>query len=616
MTALGLLCCLAASAQFSPVQHENDYQVYLNLHAEQDDRLPVEIVPPLLPKGTAVYSMPKMVPGTYSVYDFGRFVKDFKAYDSKGTELEVNQLNANQWEISEAEKLYRISYRVDDTFDDDSEPHIFEPGGTSFRKGEVFLLNLFGMLGYIEGKKNVPFELDIDVPPGMYGGTAMEDLDESAERDHFSTPDYFELHDNPILYAKADTASLMVKNTEVIVAVWSENGIIQAKEAMDASAPVLKAIGDYLGGTLPTDRYAILLYFAPPDLGSNMGYGALEHHKSTVVTMPEFESPELYEEVRHIVAHEFLHIVTPLSLHSEYINDFDFSNPSMSQHLWLYEGVTEYTSLLVQVRDGLMTRQEFLDDMEEKMRSAESYNKNIPFTVMSRFVLDYFKDEYLNVYQYGSVIGMGLDLKLRNLSNGSYGLRDLLQQLGNTFGPDTFFADVDLFDLMAEASGYPDEIREFFARHVEGTEPIPFADLLAPFGIEYREKSFFQRPSLGGFSFGFNQESGNFMVTDVTQMDAFGRAMGFEDGDEILEWNGKEFNAFSAQQIVEEHFGREEGEKVKVVVKRTDSKGRTKEKTLKGKITLVEDSREHVMLLKDEQPAPLRGNWMGNPNNN
>lgn len=617
-TAIAMAISAAAVAQFAPVQHEGDYQLYIDLTAEAADRLPIELVTPILPKGKVVYNMPKMVPGTYSIYDFGRFVKEFQAFDTRGNQLEVNQLNVNQWEIVQGEKLYKIKYWVDDSFDDTSEPHIFDPAGSSFRQGEVFLLNLFNMVGYLEGYKNMPFELEVEVPDGMYGVTALDDLNEALNKDHFSAPTYFELHDNPILYAKPDTTTLQVNNTEVIVGVWSENGIVTAAEAMEASAPVLQAIGNYLGGTLPTDRYAILLYVAPPNMdgSSSMGYGALEHHRSTSVTMPEFESPELYSEIRHIVAHEFLHIVTPLQLHSEYVADFDFVNPEMSQHLWLYEGVTEYTSLLVQVREGLITREEFLEEMHGKLEGAEDFNSKIPFTVMSKHVLTFFEDQYLNVYQYGSVIGMGVDLKLRVLSEGEMGLKDLLSKVGADYGTDTFFVDLHLFDILAEASGYPTEMREFFARHIEGAEPMPFEELLAPFGIGYQEEYSFMRPSFGGFGFGYNEETGRLMAEDVSELDAFGKELGIEEGDEIVEWNGEEFTIFSAQGIVEKFLALEEGTKVKIKVMRKNKKGVYKEKTLKAKVLYVSGTRRHQFELKDNQPAPLRGNWMGNPNNN
>ena len=43
--------------------------------------------------------MPKIVPGTYSIYDFGQYVLDFEAFDTAGRSLSVNQLDKNRWEI-------------------------------------------------------------------------------------------------------------------------------------------------------------------------------------------------------------------------------------------------------------------------------------------------------------------------------------------------------------------------------------------------------------------------------------------------------------------------------------------------------------------------------------
>jgi predicted metalloprotease with PDZ domain len=53
-----------------------------------------------------------------------------------------------------------------------------------------------------------------------------------------------------------------------------------------------------------------------------------------------------------VVSHEFFHIVTPLSIHSKEIQDFDYNDPKMSQHLWMYEGVTEYfANLFKSIKD-------------------------------------------------------------------------------------------------------------------------------------------------------------------------------------------------------------------------------------------------------------------------
>ena len=66
--------------------------------------------------------------------------------------------------------------------------------------------------------------------------------------------------------------------------------------------------------------------------------------------MPEsMEEAALATQMIDIVSHEFFHIVTPLSVHSEDVHYFDYNAPTFSKHLWMYEGVTEYFATLFQV---------------------------------------------------------------------------------------------------------------------------------------------------------------------------------------------------------------------------------------------------------------------------
>ncbi|MBK9613952.1 MAG: hypothetical protein IPO34_21815 [Dehalococcoidia bacterium] len=45
---------------------------------------------------------PKIVPGTYSIYDFGRFIFEFNAYDKKGNKLKFEPVDVNQYKIFNA----------------------------------------------------------------------------------------------------------------------------------------------------------------------------------------------------------------------------------------------------------------------------------------------------------------------------------------------------------------------------------------------------------------------------------------------------------------------------------------------------------------------------------
>jgi len=89
----------------------------IDLTNVNEDKIKVTIELPPIVESTVTYALPKIVPGTYSVYDFGRFVSDFEAFDDEGKLLPTQRLNDNEWLIEGAQKLKHITYWVDDTYD-------------------------------------------------------------------------------------------------------------------------------------------------------------------------------------------------------------------------------------------------------------------------------------------------------------------------------------------------------------------------------------------------------------------------------------------------------------------------------------------------------------------
>ncbi|AEV33694.1 putative protease with the C-terminal PDZ domain [Owenweeksia hongkongensis DSM 17368] len=589
----------ALAQDFAPFQNEENYQVYMDLKAVTNDELPVEIVPPLLSADSIEFQMPRIVPGTYDVHNYGRFVQNFKALNSKGEELKARRLDDNRWMILNASKLYKITYTIEDTYDYEESTGIFEPAGTSV-EDSVFLLNNFGFVGYLKGMDDMPFELTVNKIEGFYGSTSLVgDLGES--QDVFEIENYFTLHDNPIMYCVPDTATRMVGGAEVLVSLYSPNNVVSADECMKHISEVLDATADYLGGTLPVEKYAVLIYCVPlEEAGSS--YGALEHHTSTVLYMPEFDGERFYSGVRDITAHEFFHIITPLNIHSEMINDFNFIDPEMSEHIWLYEGVTEYNSHLVQARSGIYDLTEFTEVLKDKLDQADGFNTDIPLTIASKFTLDFFKDEYMNFYQKGALAGMCVDLKLMELSNGEYRLVDLLKELGDMYGPDTFFVDENLFEIITEHT-YP-EMREFFARHFEGAEPLPYAELFETVGFSYWEELEIEQLTLGNVELGFNFETGRLKIEETQEMDEFGKEMGWMPGDEIMEFNGQPVDLATISDVMGDFYENTQvGDKVEILVARPQEDGEYKEKKLKAKAQLGTYIEQNI-LQANPNPTP------------
>ncbi|MCO6501308.1 MAG: hypothetical protein J5I47_13165 [Vicingus serpentipes] len=135
---------ISLTAFFSGFAQNNIYQFHLNLNNIKDDQLEVTLKTPQIASDTIIYNIPKIVPGTYQIYDFGQYVTKFKAFNKEGKPLTVNQLNKNQWEIYNAKNLDKITYWVEDTWDANIDELVFEPGGTNIETGENMVLNNHG----------------------------------------------------------------------------------------------------------------------------------------------------------------------------------------------------------------------------------------------------------------------------------------------------------------------------------------------------------------------------------------------------------------------------------------------------------------------------------------
>jgi predicted metalloprotease with PDZ domain len=614
-----LLLGLGLSLNFSTYAGQQDraaekrYSFTINLTEVKDDKVQVTLQAPALQQNEIIYIMPKIVPGTYSVSDFGKFVSDFAAYDAKGNPLAVEQMDTNRWKISKATALEKITYWVDDSFDAPKrEDVLFEPGGTNIEENKNFLLNTFGFIGYFEGMKQVPYELNVTKPEGFYGSTSLQAISSTATADKYLVPNYMDLADAPLMYNRPDTTMINLGNTEVLVSVYSPSGRVTSEPIAANVQSILEAQRNYLGGTLPVEKYAFIIY-VPERVGKSGSYGALEHSYSSVYFLPEMPEQQFSSTIRDVAAHEFFHIVTPLSIHSEEIGNFDYINPKMSKHLWLYEGVTEYFASHVQAYEKLIDLNEYLEKLRENILTSKAYyNDTLPFTEMSAKVLEEYENEYGNVYQKGALIGLVLDVRLRELSGGEYGLRNLMLDLAKTYGKDNAFKDEELFDKITELT-YP-EIREFFTRYIEGSEPLPLEETFRKVGIRYEPVATQRVISYGGFIPGFDEETGKITVADTSEMDAFGRKMGFREDDQLLKLNGTAITPENIREVIGEQLqGMQPGEKLTITVGRLNAKGKLKEKKLKGKATPIERQSMHV-LEPDPNATPeqqtLRAAWL------
>ncbi|MBN8693938.1 MAG: peptidase M61 [Bacteroidetes bacterium] len=606
-----ILCGLSSITALA----DKDYHYLINLNKVVDDKITIELTPPNMSENEVVFNFPAMVPGTYEVYNFGRFVSNLKAFGKNGSVITVQKLNDDSYKLSPASQIQKITYEVEDSWDTKiKEKVVFEPGGSNIEDNKNFVFNTHCFFGYFTGYKQANFVLEFEKPKGFYPSTGLSDLTLGEFRDVIKVSDYNSLVDSPIMYNLPDTATIMVANTKVLVSVYSPNGVVSSKYVARDLKRLLYAQRDYLNGELPVDKYAFLIYLSDkPTLSGSSG--ALEHSYSSFYVLPEVDTASIAQTLNDVCAHEFFHIVTPLNIHAEEIGDFDFNNPKMSEHLWLYEGLTEYSAHHAQVLAGLIGYDYFFQVMMDKYNnSIEQYNDTVPFTFMSKHVLtEHYHKQYNNVYEKGALINMCLDIMLRYYSDGKYGTQELMRDLAKKYGKDKSFKDPDLFNDIEKLT-FP-EIRKFLDEHVAGRKPLPMVEVFKMVGLDLIKERETETITLGGFGIGYNDSTKRLIVIDVNEVDEFGKQFKYKVGDELYSFNNRLLTLDNAREVVGDFMSTTAvGDKLVIEVYRKDKKGKYKLKKLSGKVKKVKIIEKNIIDVSKnptEKQITARRTWLG-----
>ena len=589
------------------------YTYQLDLNQTIDDKLQVNLDAPKLEGKSVVFYLPKTVPGTYSTDNYGRYVSGLEAFDKNGKTLKVRRLDDNSWRIFKAKRIAKLSYWVSDSFDEVKDGKaIFEPAGSNIDKDKNYVINTHCFFGYFENRKALPFEVLVNHQPDLTATTSLVDEDASSETDRFEANSYNRLVDSPIMYAEPNNATIKIGDSEVVIGVYSPNGLVKADYLAKNLKTLLDAQIAYIG-EMPVKKYAFIVYLTDKESLSG-SQGALEHSYSSFYFLPEVAGDVALPFIMDVSAHEFFHILTPLNTHSEEIHYFDFNNPKMSEHLWLYEGSTEYHAHLAQTRYGLKSRADFYKEMSDKITTSRTqFNDLIPFTEMSRRVLEEkYEPEYGNVYQKGALISMCLDLILRKNSDGKYGMIDLVNDLSDVYGSEKPFKDAELFDQIEKMTGK--EVRNFLDTYVAGSTSLPLEEVLSWVGIDFvpQMQTGDSTVSLGSIGLGLNEEQ-KLMVADNSHMNEFGKQMGYQNGDVLLAVNGQPISLIVFQQMLDKL--NEEavtGQPLTITVRRKVD-GETKEVDLTAPILKLPVIGRNVLVEKENatpQQIKLRNAWL------
>ena len=183
--------------------------------------------------------------------------------------------------------------------------------------------------------------------------------------------------------------------------------------------------------------------------------------------------------------------------------------------------------------------------------------------------------------------------------------------LGVKYGKDKFFEDDELFDVIEKLT-YP-EIKQFLLTYVQGGTPIPYERFFGMAGIKYIPKQVSQGFTLGGADI-IGTAEGKIVVNDIGGMDAFGKKLAYQKGDELMSLNGETLTLGNANMLVQKYYTTvKEGDIIRIQVNRKNAQGKMETVTLSAPAKKVEKTELHKLIIDPnptQEQLALRKAWL------
>jgi predicted metalloprotease with PDZ domain len=443
-----------------PDRHTHLFHVELLIRQVED---PVSLV------------MPSWTPGSYLLREFPRHVQNFSAESGNGTALPWRKTDKNTWRVESEGGDLRIRYEVYANELTVRTSHLDASHG---------YVNGTSVFMYVDGREREPLTLQIDVPGDWRITTALP----AGERPGcFLATGYDELADSPIEMGTHETIEWEIDGRSHRYALWGRGNYDAEQLVADTSKIVLATKA--LFGSLPYEQYTFIVHLV------SSGYGGLEHRNSTSLLVDRwtFRGKE-YEQFLGLVAHEFFHVWNGKRIRPEPLGPFDYTRENYTRNLWVIEGLTTYYTDLVLRRAGTISVERYLERLSEAINRLQSLPgrrvQSLEESSFDTWIKFYRPDEHtpnaqISYYQKGALVGLLLDLKIREATANQRSLDDVMRVLWERYGEQDIafpeFGDGGIEAVAEEVCG--EDLTPFFDAYLRGTEELDYERYLSAAGL-------------------------------------------------------------------------------------------------------------------------------------
>lgn len=503
----------------------NSYTVSFENAAHHEARITASF--PNVKSNTLKVEMSRTSPGRYALHEFAKNVYGLKATNSKGKELKVTRHDPYSWDVAGHDGTVNIEYilfgnRADGTYSqiDNSHAH----------------LNMPATFIFSDALAHRPIEVTFNTPEGLNWkvATQLKPLKDYT----YMAPDLYYFMDSPTELSDFGLREFKIDNQNIKFALHHDGSEAEFDEYFDQVKRIVEQEKQVFGELPNFDygEYTFIACYLP-----NVSGDGMEHRNSTILTDTDALSGAGMKGNIGTVSHEFFHAWNVERIRPNDLEPFNFSKANMSGSLWFAEGFTSYYTNLILERANILTEGEYVKSLNGTFNyvwnsPALAYFNPIEMSYQAPFVdaaksVDPVNREntFISYYSYGSVLGLALDLSLREQG---LELDDYMKQIWNTYGKtEVAYTIENLQEGLAKYAGKR-FAAEFFDRYIYKSEMPEYEDLFESVGLKLEQNN-----EKVYFGVSLNESEQTLKISGNPKMGSPAYKAGLTDGDIILTAN-------------------------------------------------------------------------------
>jgi predicted metalloprotease with PDZ domain len=371
-----------------------------------------------------------------------------------------------------------------------------------------------------------------DVPPGWrVDSPLLVSATDAMSLSPILAPNYDALADAPLEFGTFSEFVLPGISPQIRVLTHGDGW--KHPEVENTLSKICKYEIELMGGA-PFARYLFIYHLGKAAMGTG---GGMEHANATAI------NSGTGVQAAGVSAHEFFHLWNVKRIRPASLEPIDYTREQFTRALWFAEGVTSTYGSYTLLRSGIWSKQEFYDDLARAIAELESRPAN-RWQSAEQSSLDTWLGKYdyynglefsVSYYTKGQVLGVLLDILVRDRTDGARSLDDVLRRMNEEFARkgQTYRDSLDVRLTAESVAG--GSFADFFDKYVANAEPLPYQSVLAKAGLLLRKQDIV-RAQLG---FSYERDASGQFIVRAVEPGSTAEGAGLRAGDELKKWNGE-----------------------------------------------------------------------------